>query len=55
MTVAPIGVGHTSGKRAIRYWEPADRVGTTVQQRAIYQGIDGASRPCSLNWLSTST
>jgi hypothetical protein len=24
MMVAPIRVGHTSGKRAIRYWEPAD-------------------------------
>ena len=34
-------VGHTSGKRAIRCWEPADRAGTTVQQRAILDGIDG--------------
>jgi hypothetical protein len=44
MRVAPIGVGHTSGKRAIQYWEPADPAGTT-----------GASRPCLLNMVTAST
>jgi hypothetical protein len=48
-------VGHTSGKRATRDWEPADQTGTTVQQRAIHDGIDGRVQALLSALVSAST